>query len=211
MSPRTRRLLIGSAILAGLIVTAFIGDVAVTHIAEGAGFRVMLEKETAKGMHFETVHYAPITRVGVFGMSADQGEGEKGFKTIESLKGEHVTGAFNPLGVFLRRWQLQFLHFDSGVIHIQKTAGNPNEKPPPRPPWYLFFWPDRVYLNEVTCDHADVLSSCRRRSRAFTTPFWSSHRTGATLSTTRRAAPSRRPTRHGSTSSTSTCSCASRA
>jgi hypothetical protein len=157
MSPRPRRLLAGGAILVGLLVLAFLGNAALTPIVEGAKLRAMLEKETAKGMHFESVHYAPITRVGVFGMRADMGEGLKGFKTIESLKGEEVTGSFNPLGVFLQRWQLQFLHFDRGVIHIQKTAGNPNEKPPPGPPWYLFFWPDRVYLNEVTCDHADVL------------------------------------------------------
>ena len=157
MSARARRLLISGAILVAVLVAAFIGNAALTPVVEGPGLRAMLEKETAKGMHFETVRYAPIERVGVFGMRSAMGEGIGGFKTIQSLKGEQVTGAFNPLGVFLRRWQLQFLHFDRGVIHIQKTEGNPSATPPAGPPWYLFFWPDRVYLKDVTCDHADVL------------------------------------------------------
>ena len=157
MSLRLRRLLLGGLILVVLLVVAFVGNSALTSVVEGDKFRAMLEKETAKGMHFETARYAPITRVGLFGMRADSGEGDKGLKTLESLKGEHVTGAFNPLGVFLKRWQLQFLHFEHGVVRIQKTEGTPDQQPPPGPPWYLFFWPDHVYLKEVTCDHADVI------------------------------------------------------
>ncbi len=157
MSPRLRRLLIGGAILIVLLVVAFVGNAALTSVVQGTKFRGMLEMETAKGMHFESAHFAPITRVGLFGIQAVFGEGVKGFKTIEGMRGEHVTGSFNPLGVFLKRWQLQFLHFDRGVVRIQKTEGNPNQKPPPGPPWYLFFWPDHVYLKDVACDHADVL------------------------------------------------------
>lgn len=140
-----------------LAVAAFFGNRAATSVVEGPNFRAMLEKETAKGMHFASVDYAPITRKGLLGMSAASGEGSGGLKTLESLKGENVTGAFNPLGIFLKRWQLQFLHFDRGLVRIQKTEGNPNAKPPPGQPWYLFFWPDRVYLKDVRCDHADVL------------------------------------------------------
>ena len=47
----------GSAIiLVALLVAAFIGNIAVTPLIEGPSFRAMLEKETAKGMHFESVH-----------------------------------------------------------------------------------------------------------------------------------------------------------
>ncbi len=153
----------GGAILVAVLAAVFLGNAALTRVVEGARFRAMLEKETAKGMHFESARYAPITRVGLFGMRADSGEGEKGFKTLESLKGDHVTGAFNPLGIFLKRWQLQFLHFDHGVVRIQKTEGTPNAQPPPGPPWYLFFWPDHVYLKQVTCDHADVLFKLKEK------------------------------------------------
>ena len=156
MSPRTRRLLVGGAILVALLIVVFIGNAAITPVVEGPKFRAMLEQETAKGMHFGEAHFAPLTRVGVFGVRSDLGEGLKGQKTIESMKGEQVTGAFNPLGIFLRRWQLQFLHFDRGVVRIQKTEPKGPE-PKEGPPWYLFFLPDHVYLKKVTCDHADVL------------------------------------------------------
>jgi hypothetical protein len=152
-----RPLLFGGVILVVLLVAAWLINHAATSVIEGAGFRAMLEKETAKGMHFASAHYAPLVRTSLFGVHSDSGAGEKGFKTIESLQGDNVSGTFNPLGVFLRCWQIEHLHFSRGVVRIQKTEGNPNEKPPPGPPWYLFFWPDRVYLNDVTCDDADVL------------------------------------------------------
>jgi hypothetical protein len=131
-----------------------------TALLEGDQFRAMLEKETAKGMHFEEAHYAPIQRVGVFGMKSASGEGDKGLKTIVSLKGSNVTASFNPWGVFLRRWQIDHLHFTDGTVKIQKTEGSGTEKAPGMP-WYLFFWPDRVYLSDTTCDHADVLFDLR--------------------------------------------------
>jgi len=148
---------VGGLILVALLVTAFLVNQAVTRWIEGPSFRAMLERETAKGMHFESAHYAPLTRVGVFGMRADAGAGEKGFKTIVSLQANQVTGAFNPLGVLRRRWKLQYLHFTSGTVRLQKTEPNPNEPKPPGLPWYLFFWPDRVYLRDIKCDDANVL------------------------------------------------------
>ena len=148
----------GSAIiLVALLVAAFIGNIAVTPLIEGPSFRAMLEKETAKGMHFESAHYAPFHRVGIFGLRADSGAGEKGLKTIVSLQANQVYGTFNPLGVLLRRWQMQSLHFATGTVRLQKTEPKPNEPKPPGLPWYLFFWPDRVYLGDIQCDDANVL------------------------------------------------------
>jgi len=156
-APRLRPLLASGGILVFLLVVVFLANRAVTGVIESDKFRAMLEHETAKGMHFEAAHYAPLLRAGVFSVRSDSGAGEKGQKTIESLQGENVSGAFNPLGVFLRRWQIQYLHFTRGVVRIQKTEPNANEKPPPGLPWYLFFWPDHVSLRDVTCDDADVL------------------------------------------------------
>jgi hypothetical protein len=157
MSRRIIYPFVGGGILVVLLVGTFFLNRQVTAIVEGPKFRAMLEKETAKGMHFEQAHYAPITREGIFGMRADSGVGEKGFKTIVSLRGDHVTGAFNPLGIFLKRWQLQYLHFDSGTVMLQKTESNPNAAKPPGQPWYLFFWPDRVYLKDITVEDTAVL------------------------------------------------------
>jgi len=147
----------GGLILLALLVGLDLLNAYATTVVQGDKFRAMLEKETAKGMHFQAAHYAPITRVGLFGMKSDSGAGENGLKTIVSLTGRHVTGAFNPLGIFLKRWQLQYLHFDTGTVMLQKTEPNPNEPQPPGPPWYLFFWPDRVYLKDIQCDDAQVL------------------------------------------------------
>jgi hypothetical protein len=153
----SRPLLISGIVLILLLGGVWLANRAATSIVEGPKFRAAMEKETAKGMHFESAHYAPFVRTGVLSVHSDSGEGDKGFKTIENLRGEDVSGAFNPLGVFLRRWQLQYLHFARGMVRIQKTAGNPNAQPPPGQPWYLFFWPDHVYLQDVTCNDADVL------------------------------------------------------
>ena len=116
----------------------------------------MLEKETAKGLHLDTALYGPITRVGVLGMRYDWGAGQKGQKTIVALKAEQVTASFNPLGIFLKRWQVQNLHFATGTVWLQKTEPKPNEPKPPGQPWYLFFWPDRVYLKDIKVDDANV-------------------------------------------------------
>ncbi len=148
---------VGGAILLLVLVGAYLLNAYATTVVESDRFRAMLEMETAKGMHFQSAEYAPITRVGLFGMKADFGKGEKGFKTIVSMTGNDVTGAFNPLGIFLKRWQLQYLHFDTGTVTLQKTEPKPNEPKPPGQPWYLFFWPDHVYLKDITCNDADVL------------------------------------------------------
>jgi hypothetical protein len=52
---------------------------------------------------------------------------------------------------------MEFLHFDTGTVWLQKTEGTPNAQKPPGLPWYLFFWPNRVYLKDITCDDAKVL------------------------------------------------------
>jgi hypothetical protein len=156
MGRRLRFPFAGGAILVALLVAAFLLDFTVTRVMEGEGFHHMLEKETAKGLHLQTALYGPITRVGVFGMHDDWGAGQKGKKTIVALKADQVTGAFNPLGIFLKRWQIQFLHFTTGTVWLQTTKAKPNEPKPPGQPWYLFFWPDRVYLNDIKVDDANV-------------------------------------------------------
>jgi len=161
MNPRFLYPLTGGAVLIVLLAGVFALNRQATFWIEGPAFREMLEKETAKGMHFGAAHYAPFTRVGVFGLATDSGMGEKGLKTIVSLKGNQVTGTFNPLGIFLKRWQIEFLHFDSGTVRLQKTEADPNAAAPPGRPWYLFFWPDRVYLKDIKVDDTDVLFKLR--------------------------------------------------
>lgn len=157
MGRRTLYLVAGSVILLALFVAAFALNRAATGWMENSGFHAMLEKETAKGLHLNTALYAPIKRVGVFGMQTDWGAGQKGQKTLVALEANQVTGAFNPLGIFLRRWQIQYLHFATGSVWLQKTEAKPEQPRTPGRPWYLFFWPDRVYLNDIKVDKANIL------------------------------------------------------
>ncbi|MBA3962775.1 MAG: hypothetical protein H0X40_12865 [Chthoniobacterales bacterium] len=53
-----------------------------TKYVESDSFRDAMEKETAKGLHFPRGQFTPIHRTGF------------------------LTAKFNPLGIFLRRWQL---------------------------------------------------------------------------------------------------------
>jgi hypothetical protein len=54
---------VGGLILIVILIAAYALNGQATAIAEGPKFREMLEKETAKGMHFQSAHYEPITRV----------------------------------------------------------------------------------------------------------------------------------------------------
>ena len=201
---------VGGAVLVALIVGAFLLNRAATGVLEGPKFRAMLEKETGKGLHLDTALYGPITRVGVLGMSDDWGAGQKGQKTIVALKAEQVTASFNPLGIFLKRWQVEFLHFHTGTVWLQKTEPKPNEPKPPGPPWYLFFWPDRVYLKDIKVDDANVFFQLQDQESGLHDTFLEITRTAATTNTTRGAGLLPRPIRPGSTSSISICWCGNR-
>lgn len=124
-----------------------------TPYLEGSDFRAELDKQTSKGLHFEG-HYGPIKRTGFNTASVDEFTASDGVKAMKSLKANDVTGKFNPWGVFLRRWQLDYVHIKRGQVEVQTYEPKPDQKKPK--PWYAIFLPDRVYLREVTCDNADV-------------------------------------------------------
>ena len=128
-----------------------------TEFISSPGFHNLLERETSKGMKFQA-HYAPLQRVGVLGMHADSFHGDNGWKTIVSLDAHDISGWFNPLGVGLRRWQIDDLHIKSGTVMLQKNNATPGEpKGTPPIPWWALFWPYRVHLEDVKVDSAEVL------------------------------------------------------
>ena len=139
-----------------LILTggAFLAEAPITKYLEGPEFRAELDKQTSKGLHFKG-KYEPLTRTGFLSAKSDGFKSSDGVKAFESIDVQGITGSFNPLGVFLRRWQLDSIHIDSGVARIQVYEPKPQEKPPK--PWYSIFLPDRVYLKEVRCDKADII------------------------------------------------------
>jgi hypothetical protein len=156
-SPRSPALWI---IGGGLVILCLIGVLLNGRISgwiAGDGFRQMLNKETSKGMKFNA-DYSSLQRVGLLGLHGDSFHGTNGYKTIVSMDAKDITGWFQPLGIGLRRWQLEDLHMKSGTVWLQKTEATPGEpKGVPPVPWWGLFWPYRVYLSDVKVDDADVL------------------------------------------------------
>jgi hypothetical protein len=147
------------AVLIGAIVlvfgvTAALLNPRLTRYVESDAFRAELEKQTAKGLHFPAGTYASIRRTGLFSAASDAFRAKEGRKALTSIDAHGITARFNPLGVFLRRWQLDEVHIDGGEVGIQTYE--PKPEPSPTKPWYHVFLPDRVYLRKVWSEPADV-------------------------------------------------------
>lgn len=140
-------------VLAGALAIAWMNP-RLTKYVESASFRAEMEKETAKGLHFKDAHFAPIRRTGFLTAASESFHGGQGFKAMTKIDAREVTTKFNPLGIFLRRWQLDELHIATGEVGIQTYE--PKPEPSPAKPWYHVFLPDRVYLKRVWSDSADI-------------------------------------------------------
>jgi hypothetical protein len=139
-----------------LIVLPVINE-RITAWVEGPGFQDLLDRETSKGLKLQG-NYSQLHRVGIFGLQTDAFSGVNGSKTIVTLNAQDVTGTFNPLGVILRRWEIDSLHMQSGSVMLQKTEATPGaSKSVPWPPWWALFWPYRVHLADVKVDDAKIL------------------------------------------------------
>lgn len=137
----------------------------VTRYVESDDFRAELERQTAKGLHFPAGRYGPIQRTGFLTASSEGFRAQNGRKAMTSLDGHGITATFNPLGVFLRRWQLDGVHIQSGEVGIQ--VYDPKPEPSPSKPWYHIFLPNRVYLRRVWSEPADVTWKFRNEKGGF--------------------------------------------
>lgn len=158
------------ALLLGIIVVAAGVGVALvnprlTRYVESDAFRAELEKQTAKGLHFPGGTYSPIRRTGFLSAASDGFRTENGRKALTSLDSHGITAHFNPLGVFLRRWQLDEVHIDGGEVGIQTYE--PQAEPSPSKPWYHVFLPQRVHLQKVWSEPADVTWRFRNEKGGF--------------------------------------------
>ncbi|HEV2842013.1 MAG TPA: hypothetical protein VGW39_11855 [Chthoniobacterales bacterium] len=158
------------AALAGIIIVVGAAGIALvnprlTRYVESDAFRAELEKQTAKGLHFPDGKYAPIRRTGFLTAASDSFRAENGRKALTSMDAHGITATFNPLGVFLRRWQLDAVHIQSGEVGIQTYE--PKPEPSPSKPWYHVFLPNRVYLQRVWSEPADVTWRFRKEKGGF--------------------------------------------
>ena len=160
MSNATRRgpILVIAWVIFGAVIAIIIIALAIsptlTRYVESPRFRVALEQETAKGLHFPDAKFAPIKRGGSLAAQSDSFSARDGKKAMTRLDAHGITGRFNPAGVFARRWQIDDLHIDRAQIGIH--AYEPKPEPSPSKPWYHIFLPDRVYLKRTWSDHVDV-------------------------------------------------------
>jgi hypothetical protein len=151
-----------SGIVAFLVVAVL--NPQLTRYVESDAFRRELAKQTSKGLHLQG-RYEPIRRTGLLSASTKGFDGENGVKAIKSISTGKVDAKFNPWGIFLRRWQIDYIRIPSGRAEIQTYEPKPEEKP--KKPWYAGFLPDRVYLAKVVCDAADVTWRLRGRQAGF--------------------------------------------
>jgi hypothetical protein len=154
--------LLGLVLIAVLAVP--LANRKLTEYIESDAFRRELDKQTSKGLHFEG-HYQAIRRTGPLTAATDGFTGRNGVKAIKTISTGEVNAKFNPWGIFQRRWELEYIRIPSGKAEIQTYEPKPEKKPPK--PWYAVFLPERVHLNEVICDTADVTWQLRGREAGF--------------------------------------------
>ena len=104
--PFRRKPLILAVAIAIFFVIAITGGVALffspllTKYVESDAFRIKMEEETAKGLHFPRGRYARIRRTGAFTEQSDRFEADNGRKAMRSLDAHGITAKFNPWGMF---------------------------------------------------------------------------------------------------------------
>jgi hypothetical protein len=152
-------------VIAALAATATFFSPLLTHYIEGNGFRAAMEEETAKGLHFPRSRYSPIRRTGALRAQSDTFEASNGVKAMKSLDARGITARFNPWGVFVRQWRFNYVHVQSGDVAIQIYQANPEAATPK--PWFAIFLPNRVYVQRIESEQANVTWSFRGEEAGF--------------------------------------------
>jgi hypothetical protein len=166
-----RKLLIVAAAVGIFSLLAFAVGVAAffsplfTNYIEGNAFRRAMEQETAKGLHFPQAHYAPIRRTGTLTAQSEDFEAESGQKAMKSLVAHGIIARFDPWGVFLRQWRFTDVRIESGDVEIQIYEANPEAAP--AKPWFAIFLPNRVYLEKIQSEQANITWRFRGEGAGF--------------------------------------------
>jgi hypothetical protein len=158
--PLRRKLLILATAIGIFFLLVIAAAVAVffspllTRYVEGDAFRVAMEEETAKGLHFPQARYAAIRRTGALAAQSDSFKADNGQKAMKSLDAHGIIAKFDPWGVFLRQWRFTDVRVQSGDVEIQIYEANPEAVP--GKPWFAIFLPNRVYLEKIESEQANI-------------------------------------------------------
>lgn len=136
-----------------------------THYIESDTFRAAIEDETAKGLHFQGGHYAPIRRTSSLTAKSERFQASKGQRAFKSLDAQEISARFNPWGVFVRQWRFSDLHLRSGEAEIQIYEANPEATVPK--PWFAIFLPNRVFLKRIESERSNVTWRFRGEQAGF--------------------------------------------
>jgi len=166
-----RKVLVLAAGIAIFLVIAFASGVAVflspllTHYVESDSFRTAMEQETAKGLHFPRVRYAPIRRTSPVTPQSESLEADNGEKAMKSLVAHGIAAKFDPWGIFLRQWRFDSVHVESGDVEVQIYEAHPEAVRPK--PWFAIFLPNRVYLKKIQSEQANITWRLRGERAGF--------------------------------------------
>jgi len=161
MSDVRKRVLIGLGALLIICLTTLLaaipwGNAKLKKYVESDAFRAEIEKQTAKGLHFAEGHYEPIKRTGAWTAESAGFNGKNGRKALRTIDARGISAKFDPWGVFRRLWYLDYVRISRGEVEVQVYEPHPEPSPPK--PWYAkYILPERVYLNHVEADPANVV------------------------------------------------------
>ena len=171
MSTLRRKWLICIGAIAIFFVIAAAAGVALffspllTHYVESDAFRRSMEKETAKGLHFPSGQYSRIRRTGALTAQSEGFRATNGQKAMKSIDARGIRATFNPWAVFVRRWELDDVHVQSGEIEVQVYEHKPEQVS--LNPWFAIFLPNRVVLKRIESDAANVTWQMRGERAGF--------------------------------------------
>jgi hypothetical protein len=152
-------------VIAGLAGTVFFFSPLLTHYIEGDAFRVAMENETAKGLHFPSGRYAPIRRSDSLTAQSESFQASNGKKALKSLDADGISARFDPWGLFVRQWRFSDVHVRSGDVEIQVYEANPEAIEPK--PWFAIFLPNKVFLKRIESEHSNVIWRFRGERAGF--------------------------------------------
>src|SRR5437667_7645284 len=158
----TRAIVVFLVVVAGVLMLC---NSWLTRYVGSDRFRTELENETAKGLHFPSGRYAPIRRAGFATVESESFQARDGKKALEAMDARGLRAKFNPWGIFLRRWELDEVHIQSGEVGIQIYEANPEGVP--SKPWFSIFLPNRVYLKRIESEPANVTWQFRGERAGF--------------------------------------------
>jgi len=136
-----------------------------THCVAGDAFRQTLENETAKGLHFPRGRYSAIRRTGPWTAQSEGFLASDGEKAMKSIAARGITAKFNPWAVFVRRWELDEVHVQSGDVEVQIYEHKPELVL--STPWFSIFLPNRVVLKRIESEASNVTWQLRGERAGF--------------------------------------------